>query len=74
VPQSHDPGDEREVDFGEFHAEIDGTMTKCHLFKLRLAAFSKGASVAFTNQGQEAFMEGHVCAFEQLGGAWTDSV
>lgn len=68
VPQSHDPGDEAEVDFGEFYAEIDGTMTKCHLFKLRLAASGKGVSVAFTNQGQEAFLEGHVCAFERLGG------
>jgi hypothetical protein len=61
VPQSYDPGDEGEVDFGEFYAEIDGMMTKCHLFKLRLAASGKGASVAFTNQGQEAFLEGHVC-------------
>jgi transposase len=68
VPQSHDPGGEAEVDFGEFYAEIDGTMTKCHLFKLRLAASGKGVSVAFTNQGQEAFLEGHVCAFERLGG------
>ncbi|MGH3966416.1 MAG: IS21 family transposase [Pseudonocardiaceae bacterium] len=68
VPQSHDPGAEGEIDFGEFYADIAGTMTKCHLFILRLSASGKGASFAFTSQGQEAFLEGHVRAFERLGG------
>ncbi|MGH3548163.1 MAG: IS21 family transposase [Pseudonocardiaceae bacterium] len=68
VAQSHDLGAEGEVDFGEFYAEIAGVMTKCHLFLLRLSASAKGVSIAFTNQGQEAFLEGHVRAFERLGG------
>ena len=68
VDQDHEPGAEGEVDFGEFYAEIDGSMTKCHLFILRLSASGKGASTAFISQGQEAFLEGHVRAFERLGG------
>jgi transposase len=69
IAQTHEPGAEGEVDFGEFYAEIAGTMTKCHLFVLRLSCSGKAAYVAFTNQGQEAFLEGHVRAFEALGGA-----
>ncbi|PZS12413.1 MAG: hypothetical protein DLM60_22405 [Pseudonocardiales bacterium] len=68
IAQTHEPGAEGEVDFGEFYAEIAGTMTKCHLFVLRLSCSAKAAYVAFTNQGQEAFLEGHVRAFEALGG------
>ena len=68
VPQDHEPGAEGEADFGEFYAEIRGVMTKCHLFILRLSASGKGASTAFLSEGQEAFLEGHVRAFERLGG------
>jgi hypothetical protein len=66
VAQTHEPGAEGEVDFGEFYAEIAETMTKCHLFVLRLSCSAKAACVAFTNQGQEAFLEGHVRTFERL--------
>jgi transposase len=68
VPQDHEPGAEGEADFGEFYAEIRGVLTKCHLFILRLSASGKGASTAFLSEGQEAFLEGHVRAFERLGG------
>jgi transposase len=68
VAQTHEPGAEGEVDFGEFYAEIAGSMTKCHLFVLRLSCSAKAACAAFTTQGQEAFLEGHVRAFERLGG------
>jgi len=68
VCQDHEPGAEGEADFGEFCAEIRGVMTKCHLFVLRLSASGKGASTAFLSEGQEAFLEGHVRAFERLGG------
>ena len=68
VAQEHEPGAEGEADFGEFYAEIRGVMTKCHLFTLRLSASGKGASTAFLSEGQEAFLEGHVRAFERLGG------
>lgn len=68
VPQTHEPGAEAEVDFGEFYAVIAGVSTKCHLFVLRLSASGKAVRVAFTSQGQEAFLEGHVRAFTALGG------
>jgi len=68
VPQDHEPGAEGEADFGEFYAEIAGVNTKCHLFILRLSASGKGASTASLSEGQEAFLEGHVRAFERLGG------
>lgn len=57
VQQEHDQGAEAEADFGEFYAEIDGTMTKCHLFILRLSASGKGVSTASLSEGQEAFLE-----------------
>jgi transposase len=68
VCQDHQPGAEGEADFGEFYAEIAGEKTKCHLFILRLSASGKGASNVTLSEGQEAFLEGHVRAFERLGG------
>jgi Transposase and inactivated derivatives len=68
VVQEHAPGVDAEVDFGEFFAVVAGTMTKCQLFVLRLSGSGKAVHVAFTSAGQEAFLEGHVRAFEALGG------
>jgi transposase len=68
VPQQHLPGAEAEVDFGEFHAMIAGTLLKLWLFVLRLSCSGRAFHVAFATQAQEAFLEGHVLAFEHLGG------
>ena len=67
VPQAHLPGAEAEVDFGEFHAMIAGTLVKLWLFVLRLSCSGRAFHVAFATQAQEAFLEGHVLAFEHLG-------
>jgi transposase len=67
VPQAHLPGAEAEVDFGEFHAMIAGVLTKVWLFVLRLSCSGRAFHVAFATQAQEAFLEGHVWAFEQFG-------
>src|SRR5215218_5636738 len=67
VPQAHLPGAEAEVDFGEFHAMIAGTLLKLWLFVLRLSCSGRAFHVAFATQGQEAFLEGHVLAFESFG-------
>jgi transposase len=67
VPQTHPPGAEAEVDFGEFHAGIAGTLVKMWLFVMRLSHSGKAFHVAFATQAQEAFLEGHVLAFEQFG-------
>jgi transposase len=68
VPQSHPPGAEAEVDFGEFHAMIAGATLKLWLFVLRLSCSDRAFHVAFATQAQEAFLEGHVLAFEHFGG------
>jgi hypothetical protein len=67
VPQSHEPGKEAEMDFGEFHAMIAGVMVKLWLFALRLSCSGRAFHVAFATQAQEAFLEGHVLAFEHFG-------
>jgi transposase len=67
VPQAHPPGQEAEVDFGEFHAMIAGALVKLWLFVLRLSCSGRAFHVAFATQAQEAFLEGHVLAFEHFG-------
>ena len=68
VPQSHEPGAEAEVDFGEFWARIAGELVKCWMFVMRLCCSGRAFHVAFTSQGQEAFLQGHVLAFAHFGG------
>jgi transposase len=67
VPQAHLPGAEAEVDFGEFHAMIAGMLVRLWLFVLRLSCSGRAFHVAFATQAQEAFLEGHVLAFEHFG-------
>ena len=68
IPQTHLVGAEAEVDFGEFHATIAGVVIKVWMFVMRLSHSGKAFHVAFSTQAQEAFLEGHVLAFEYLGG------
>jgi transposase len=68
VPQTHRGGEEAEVDFGELWVWLDGTLTKVWLFVLRLSASDKAFHVAFASQAAEAFLQGHVLAFQVLGG------
>ena len=67
VPQSHEPGAEAEVDFGEFHAVITGALAKLWMFVMRLSCSGRAFDVAFAAQAQEAFLEGHVLAFGYFG-------
>jgi transposase len=68
VPQNHLPAEEAEVDFGEFTAKIAGVITKVHMFVLRLSHSGKAVHIAYVNQAQESFLDGHVNAFETIGG------
>ncbi|MGH3802737.1 MAG: IS21 family transposase [Pseudonocardiaceae bacterium] len=68
VPQTHPPAQEAEVDFGEFTAVIAGVVMKLFMFCLRLSHSGKAVHVAYANQSQESFLDGHVRAFEALGG------
>jgi transposase len=67
VPQAHPPGSEAEVDFAEFHAAIAGVLTRLWMFVMRLSHSGRAFHVAFATQAQEAFLEGHVLAFEYFG-------
>jgi transposase len=68
VPQSHRPGADAEVDFGEVQVNIQGVPTKCHLFVFRMSYSGKAVHRLSTTCGMEAFLEGHMHAFNVLGG------
>lgn len=53
VPQTHLPGAEGEVDFGEFYATIDGTWTRVCMFVMRLSHSGKALHIAYVTQAQE---------------------
>ena len=71
VPQRHGPAEEAEVDFGEFYAWVAGTWTRLWMFVLRLSHSGRAVHVAYGNQAQESFFDGHVQAFARLGGVPT---
>jgi transposase len=68
VPQSHRPGAEAEVDFGDVTVRLRGEQVTCSLFAFRLSYSGKAVHRISASGGQEAFLEGHVHAFEVLGG------
>ncbi len=74
VPQTHPVGAEAEVDFGEFKAVIAGVMIKVFMFVLRLSHSGRAVHVAYANQAQESFLDGHVRAFAALGGVPTSMI
>jgi transposase len=74
IPQEHAPGEEAEVDFGEFQAWLDGALLRLWLFVMRLSHSGRGFALAFAHQAQEAFFEGHVRAFAHFGGYAGDLV
>lgn len=68
VPQEHAPGAEAEVDFGEVWVVLNGAKTKCHMFVFRLSHSGKSIHRVYPTQAQEAFLEGHIEAFNEVGG------
>jgi len=74
VPQTHPPAAEGEVDFHDLWVILRGVKTKTALFTMRLSFSARAAHLASLTQGQEAFLEGHVHAFERLGGVPTDKI
>jgi transposase len=68
VPQEHAPGAEAEVDFGDVYVMLAGVKTKCQLFAFRLSHSGKAVHRVYSTSGQEAFLEGHIAAFETIGG------
>ncbi|MFF0790389.1 IS21 family transposase [Streptomyces spiralis] len=74
VPQVHLPGEEAEVDFADVWVRLAGQVVKCHLFTLRLSYSGKAVHRVYASQAQESFMEGHVEAFNVLGGVPTKHI
>lgn len=74
VRQTHQPGQDAEVDFGDLWVRLAGQMTKCFLFTFRLSCSGKAVHRVFATSGQEAFIEGHIHAFTQLGGVPTGQI
>jgi transposase len=68
VPQTHLPAAEAEVDFHDLWVILRGVKTKTALFTMRLSYSGRAVHRASLSQGQEAFLESHVYAFERLGG------
>ena len=68
VPQTHLPGREAEVDFGEVAIRLRSELVTVHLFSLRMSYSGKAVHRVSATGGQEAFFEGHVHAFTVLGG------
>lgn len=62
------PGMDAEVDFGEAWVDLADRRTKCYVFAFRLAYSGKAVHRITTTCAQEAFLDGHVHAFRQLGG------
>lgn len=71
VPQEKRPGEEAEVDFADVWVDVAGQPRQCVLFTLRLSYSGKAVHRVFATASQEAFFEGHVEAFEVLGGVPT---
>ncbi len=68
IPQTHPLGYESEVDFGAVSFYLSGQLTQGWMFVMRLSASGKGFHHVYANQAQEAFLDGHVRAFEHFGG------
>lgn len=67
VPLSHPPG-HAQVDFGEAVAVIGGVRQKIHFFCMDLPQSDSGFVKAYPRETTEAFLDGHVSAFEFYGG------
>jgi len=68
LPLEFDPGTDAQVDWGEGVAIIAGTRVTVQLFYMRLCYSRKLFMMAFPNQKQEAFFEGHVRAIQHFQG------
>ena len=68
VPQAKEPGAEAEVDFGTVSVVLGDDQAVCQLFAYRLSYSGLGVHRVYASCAQEAFLEGHVTAFEVTGG------
>ncbi|WP_280454490.1 IS21 family transposase [Nocardia brasiliensis] len=74
IPQTHRPGEEAEIDFGDVTIRLRGELVICYLFCFRMSFSGKAIHRASLSAGQEAFFEGHLHALRSLGGIPTGKV
>ncbi len=78
IPLDYAPGEVAQVDFGEAQVVIAGERCTVQLFCMRLGYSKQPVVTALPTQAQEAFFEGHVRAFDFLGGVpqviWYDNL
>jgi transposase len=70
VPLATDAGIEAEVDWGEARILLRGELVDAHLFLMRPCFSGASFVCAFEAETQQAFLEGHVAAFEWFGGVF----
>jgi transposase len=68
VPQIHMPGVEAEVDWYEVMVDFPSSREKVYIFHMRACFSGKEFHMAFRRQNQQAFIEGHIAAFNYFGG------
>jgi transposase len=67
IPLVHAPG-HAQVDFGEAWVRLGGIEQKVHLFMMDLPHSDAAFVKAYPAENTEAFLDGHVAAFEFFGG------
>lgn len=70
VPLVSDAGVEGEVDWGQATVVLRGEETVVHLFEMRACFSGAGFVMAFRDETQQAFLEGHVRGLEWHGGVF----
>jgi transposase len=70
VPLVSDAGVEGEVDWGQAKVRLRGELVEVHLFEMRACFSGAEFVIAFESETQQAFLEGHVAAFEWFGGVF----
>jgi len=68
IPLLFQPGKDAQVDFQESYAYIGGQLVKFQGFEMRLSYSRKKIVQFFPSTDKEAFLEGHVRAWEWFGG------
>lgn len=68
MPLYFGPGKEAQMDWGEARVELNGVVCKVQLFCLRLCYSGTSFVRAYDRQDQLSFLDGHVHAFEFIGG------
>ena len=78
IPLAYEPGMDAQCDFGEAVFLLQDRPIKAQLFCLRLCYSKRSFVMAFPNQRQEAFFEGHAAAFRFFQGVphriWYDNL